>query len=141
MLNKSGLRPLPEHRQQVIAELIAVANTLDHPTTLAEVKAVLANKLQVSKSQLQDLLNAVVRSGCLLDDDGSTVLSFTSPFSRLVSDDPSVIDRKCIESYVQAILSVDSTYFENPHNVGEFERLVGGKVPDLATMKRLSAEL
>lgn len=137
LLNKAGLRPVPEYRQQVIAELIAVVRSLDQPTTMAEVKSVLANKVQASKSQLQDILNAIVRSGCLLDDDGLTVLSFTSPFSKLVSDNPSVIESKCIESYVRAVLLVDPTYFGNPHNVGEFERIVGGKAPDIATIRRL----
>lgn len=137
LLKKAGLRPVPEYRQQVIAELIAVVRSLDQPMTMNEVKSVLANKVRASKSQLQDLLNAIVRSGCLLDDDGLTVLSFTSPFSKLVSNNPSVIESKCIESYVSAVLLVDPTYFENPHNVGEFERIVGGKAPDMATIGRL----
>lgn len=137
LLNKAGLRPVPEHRRQVINELITVVRSLDQPTTMVETKSVLAERVRASKSQLQDLLNAIVRSGCLLDDDGLPVLSFTSPFSKLVSDNPSLIESKCIESYVRAVLLVDSTYFENSHNVGEFERIVGGKVPDMATIRRL----
>lgn len=137
LLNKAGLRPVPDYRQQVIDELITLVKSLGQPTTMAEVKSVLAKKVQASKSQLQDLLNAIVRSGCLLDNDGLTVLSFTSPFSKLVSDDPSVIESKCIESYVRAVLLVDPTYFENPRNIGEFERLIGGKAPDIATIRKL----
>lgn len=141
LLNKAGLRPLPEYRRQAINELIAVSRSLDQPATLVEVKAVLANRLQVSKNQLQDLLNAMIRSGCLLDNEGSAVLSFTTPFSKLISDDPEVIERKCIESYVRAVLQVDPTYFESPQNIGEFERIVGGKAPDIATIKALRDEL
>ena len=137
LLNKAGLRPVPEYRQQVINELIAVVRSLDQPISMAEVKSVLAEKVLASKSQLQDILNAIVRGGCLLDDDGQIVLSFTSPFSKLVSDDPVVIEGKCIESYVRTVLLVDSTYFENPHNIGEFERVVGGKAPDMATIMKL----
>jgi len=137
LLNKAGLRPVPRHRPQVISELIKLVESLDGPTTMAEVKSTLAEKVRASKSQLQDLLNAIVRSGCLLDDDGITVLSFTSPFSKLVSDDPSVIESKCIESYVRAVLLVDPDYFNNPRNVSEFERAVGGKVPDTATVEKL----
>lgn len=137
LLNKVGLRPLPEYRQQVIAELTSVVRSLHQPITMAEMKSILANKVRASKSQLQDLLNAIVRSGCLLDDNGLTVLSFTSPFSKLVSENPSVIESKCIESYIRAVLLVDPTYFERPHNVGEFERIVGGKAPDIATIGKL----
>lgn len=137
LLNKAGLRPVPEYRQQVIDELIAVVRSLDQPTAMAEVKSVLTEKVRTSKSQLQDLLNAIVRSGCLLDDDGLIVLSFNSTFSRLASDDPAVIESKCIESYVRAVLLVDPTYFENPYNIGEFERVVGGKAPDMATIRKL----
>lgn len=137
LFNKAGLRPLPEYRQQVVAELIALVRTLDQPATMAEAKFRLASKVRASKSQLQDLLNAIVRSGCLVDDDGLTVLSFTSPFSKLVSDNPSVIESKCIESYVRAVLLVDPDYFESLHNVGEFERIVGGKAPDMVTIRRL----
>jgi hypothetical protein len=137
LLNKAGLRPVPEYRQQVINELIAAVRSLDQPTSMAEVKSVLAEKVRASKSQLQDILNAIVRGGCLLDDEGRIVLSFTSPFSKLVSDDPGVIEGKCIESYVRTVLLVDPTYFENPHNTGEFERVVGGKAPDMATIRKL----
>jgi len=137
LLKKAGLRPVPEYRQQVINEFIAVVKSLDQPTSMAEVKSVLARKVRASKSQLQDILNAIVRGGCLLDDDGRIVLSFTSPFSKLVSDDPAVIESKCIESYVRTVLRVDPTYFENPRNIGEFERVVGGKAPDMATIRKL----
>jgi len=137
LLNKAGLRPVPRHRPQVISELIKLVESLDGPTTMAEVKSMLAERVQASKSQLQDLLNAIVRSECLLDDDGIPVLSFTSPFSKLTSDEPSVIESKCIESYVRSVLSVDPDYFNNPRNVSEFERAVGGKVPDTATVEKL----
>lgn len=137
LLNKAGLRPVPEYRRQVINELIALVRSLGQPTTMAEVKSVLAEKVRASKSQLQDLLNAIVRSGCLLGNEGLIVSSFTSPFSKMVSEDPSVIESKCIETYVRAVLLVDPTYFESPHNIGEFERVVGGKAPDMATIKRV----
>ncbi|GIV87380.1 MAG: hypothetical protein KatS3mg054_1409 [Chloroflexus sp.] len=140
LLNKVGLRPVPEYRQQVIVELIAVVKSLDQPTTVAEMKSVLANKMRVSKNQLQNLFNAMIRSGCFLDNDGQTVMSFTSPFSKLVSYNPSVIESKCIESYARAVLLVDPNYFENQHNVSEFEHTVGGNVPNMATIERLRAQ-
>lgn len=131
LLNKAGLRPAPEYRRRVITELISIVKALEQPMTMAQVKSILVERVRISKNQLQDLLNAIVRSGCLLDDNGSTVLSFTSPFSKLISGDPSVIESKCIESYARAVLLVDPNYFENPQNIEEFERIVGGKLPDV----------
>lgn len=84
---------------------------------MAHIKAVLAERVGASKSQLQDILNAILRSGCLLDDNRQPVLSFTTPFANLISDDPSVIERKCLESYVRAVLLADPTYFEDLNNV------------------------
>jgi hypothetical protein len=137
LLNKAGLRPLPEYRQQVISQLILVTGSLTQPMTMAEVKTALAEKVPTSKSQLQDILNAVIRSGCLSDEAGTPVLSFTAPFSKLISDDPSIIESKCLESYVRAALDVNITYFDNPHHIDEFERIVGANAPDMATIKKL----
>jgi hypothetical protein len=141
LLNKASLRPVPEYRQQVINELITLVSSLNQPVSITEVKSVLAEKVQASKSQLQDILNAIVRGGCLLDDNGLTVLSFTSPFSKLVSHDPAVIESKCIESYVRAVLLTEPTYFENPSNIDEFQRVVGGTAPDMTTISKLREQL
>ncbi|WP_299756755.1 hypothetical protein [uncultured Chloroflexus sp.] len=134
LLNKAGLRPVPEHRPRVINELITIVKSLDQPTTMAHIKAVLAERVGASKSQLQDMLNAILRSGCLRDDNGQPVLSFTTPFTNLISDDPSVIERKCLESYMRAVLLANPTYFQDLNNVSEFERVVGCNI---STTKRL----
>lgn len=141
LLNKAGLRLVPEYRRQIINELITVVGILDRPGTMSEMKSILAKKVQVSKSKLQDILHAIVRGECLLDDDGQTVFSFASPFSRLISNDPTVVEGKCIESYVRTILLTDPEHFESPHNINEFERVTGGKVPDIATIKSLRESL
>ena len=137
LLNKAGLRPLPEIRSEVIAQLIEVVESMDEPGTLVEVKSILAERIQTSKSKLQDILNAVVRGGCLLDEQGETVLSFTSPFSSLFSLNSDEIERKCIESYAQAVLIVDPTYFDDEKNVVEFEQVIVGKVPDAEVIEEL----
>ncbi len=141
LLNKRGLRPLPEYRHQVISELIAMVESFDKPRTMAEVKAILAEKVPVSKSQLQHLLNAVVRSHCALDDNGFPVLSFTSPFSKLVSNDPAVIESKCIEIYVHTVLLIDPDYFNNPDHIVEFQRVVGSDAPDTELIRKIKERL
>ncbi|MBX3054411.1 MAG: hypothetical protein KF753_23260, partial [Caldilineaceae bacterium] len=137
LLNKVGLRPVPEHRRQVIEELVKVVATFQQPMTMIETKAILAEIVQTSKSQLQDILNAVLRSECVLDGDGTVIPVFTYPFCKLTSEDPADIDQKCVESYARAILWNSPAYFDSPNNVAEFERVVGGKMPDPATMQTL----
>ncbi len=137
LLNRAKLRPTPEYRQRMIDELIALVASWEQPMTLNAVKHVLAERVTVSKSQLQELLNAVMRSGCLLDQDGQPVLFNTYPFFRLISDDPAVLESKCVESYVRAVLQVDPDYFQDHFNRAEFERTVGAQAPDMATINRL----
>jgi len=137
LLNKAGLRPLPEIRSEVIHQLIEIVNPMDEPRTLVEVKSILTERVQVSKSKLQDILRAVVRGGCLLDEQGESVLSFTIPFSGLISSHASEIERKCMESYAQAVLVVDTSYFDDESNVIEFEQVTGGEMPDTGTTEQL----
>jgi len=130
LLNKAGLRPLPEVRSSVIEELIKIVSSMDEPKTLAEVKTVLAERVDISKSKLQDILNAVVRGGCLVDEQGGVVKSFTVPFTALVSLDPADIEKRCMESYIKAVLRVDQGFFDSDNNIVEFEEVTGGKVPN-----------
>lgn len=141
LLNKVQLRPMPEHRMRVIKELVAIVEAHGGPITMVEAKALLAARMPLSKSQLQELLNAVVRSGCLLDAAGEPVASFTIPVARLVSSQPLAIHERCLESYVMAILRVEPEFFDAPHNRDEFERTVGAKAPDGAVILALKQRL
>lgn len=141
LLNKRGLRPLPEYRHQVISVLIAMVESFDKPHTMAEVKAILAEKVPISKSQLQHILNAIVRSNCVLDDNSFPVLSFTLPFSNLISNDPAVIESKCIEIYVHTVLLIDPDYFNNPDHIVEFQRVIGSNVLDMELIRKIKERL
>jgi len=141
LLNKAGLRPLPEFRLPVIKELVKVASSMDEPRTLAEVKVVLAERIEISKSKLQDILNAVVRSGCLVDEEGQIVRSFTVPFAGLISSDPLDIERKCMESYTLAVLRTDPGFFDDRNNIIEFEEVTGGQAPTPETIKFMKEQV
>jgi hypothetical protein len=130
VLNKATLRPQPECRRQIIEELIEIVESPDRPEKLSEIKQALAHRFQISKSLLQDLLNAVIRSGCLVDKNGQVVVSYTLPFEGLISTDPEVIESKCIEAYTRAVLLTDPDFFDDPEKLLEFERVVGSKAPD-----------
>ncbi len=140
LLNKAGLRPLPEIRAEAINRLIDWVASMDAPEILANLKPVLADQLQISRSKTQDILNAVVRSGCLVDREGEVVPSFTMPFEALVSSDPEAIERKLMETYVQAVLLVDMSYFDDKGRIAEFEQVTGGKMPDVARVEQLKAK-
>lgn len=128
-LNHAGLRPLPKQRRRFIGELIMQVASFTEPTPLTDLKSYLANSTESSKSQVQDLFNALVRSGCLLDDEGRVVLASNAPFRKLISDDLAVIESRCIECYRRAVLVQEPTYFDDPQNVLEFERIVGAMRP------------
>lgn len=141
LLNKADLRPLPEIRRLAIDALIPLISALDQPRPIMEFKPILADALQTSKSKSQNILNAIARGGCLLDDDGQTVWSLTVPFFRLISEDPAVIDSKCIESYAHIVLAMDPDYFDGVQARSKFEVVVGGKAPDMATLNGLSTRI
>jgi hypothetical protein len=135
ILNQAKLRPLPEHRETVIKELIDLFAATKTSETLNQIKSTLATKLsgkvQISNTQLRDILNALMRSRCFLDHNGKVLsgIIFNQSVSTLISLDPVVLNNKCIEIYARKILSVEPNYFENPENIRKFEQTVGGKVP------------
>jgi hypothetical protein len=140
-LNRAGLRPLPEYRNQIINALISVMDSLHQPTTLSEVRTILAEKLPlISKSALQDTLKTIVRSNCFLNGNGETVRTFGDPVSKLVSSDVTAIEKKCLESYVSVILARDKNYFDSPQNIKDFEKICGGKLPDKIIVQTTSQE-
>lgn len=141
VLNKAGVRPLPELRPAVLRELIALVRRSPEGLTLAQAKTALAARLPVSKSMLQDILRAVVRSGSLLNGDGELVVSFTMPFHRLVASDPDELDRRCAASYAQAVLADAPDFFYSAANVQDFEEVTGVAAPPPAVLERLRAEL
>ncbi|HAX79018.1 MAG TPA: hypothetical protein DCY88_25140 [Cyanobacteria bacterium UBA11372] len=143
-LNKKHLRPLPEYRQSVISELIDLLIEPERPITLSQVEVILAEKLAeplgISKTKLHDILNAVLRSNCLLNDRGEIVISFAETISNLVSSELLFLDKKCIENYAFAVLAANPNYFENIDNVRDFEQTVGGEIPNLETIEQLKSK-
>jgi hypothetical protein len=137
LLNKVNLRPLPEVRSKVIDQLIKIINSVNQPMILVEIEPIIAERVQISKSKVHDILNAIVRSGCLLNEQGEPVFSFSIPFSTLISQDRDDLEKKCIESYVNRVLTADPTYFDDESKRAEFEQVTGGKVPDTEAIDQL----
>ncbi|HOG48307.1 MAG TPA: hypothetical protein PLJ35_19445 [Anaerolineae bacterium] len=129
VLNKAGLRPLPEERPAIIQALIDLMAGLQEPATLAQLKPLLAERLAASRSQVQDVLNAIIRGGCALDANGEPVTSGAMPVARLISTDAVEIEARCLQSYARAALLHDAGYFAGAGSADEFERVTGGRVP------------
>lgn len=138
LLNKVQLRPYPELRPTVLTATLDYARTAPKPLLLRDVKEVLAQQHpRISKAKLQNLLNAVVRGECLLDDKGEVVRSFTQPFVRLVSEDPAVLETRCQRAYIQAIIREQPHFFTQRQHFLDFEKVVGNIAhPDLVEAVR-----
>ncbi len=141
LLNKASLRPLPEVRAQAIAELLDLVAEMDAPQAMTEIKPVLADRLALSRSKTQDLLNAIVRGRCLVDPEGQPMINFIAPFARLDPSDPDAIEQRCMESYARAVLQVHPDYFSSNANIRTFESITGGVLPDEETLAGLRAQI
>jgi|GEM_PF-1074540 len=132
-LRRQNLRPLPEERPQIIAELVKLFPSFQTPLTLTEIKAILADRLQyapeISNVKLHQVLKAIAHSGSLQNQAGEIINSFNIPIAQLVSLEAGAIEEKCIISYANTILAFEPNYFQSPEQVKEFEIVVGGKVP------------
>lgn len=138
LLNKVNLRPFPEYRSQVIAELLVLLEdraVSEHTEqNLAAVKHILADRLAarglpISKNQLQDLLNVLIRGGCLRNAAGEQVYSFTQPVSQLITNDVGAINARCAAIYLEAILAAEPTFLEQPNHAAVFAHVVGVALP------------
>lgn len=140
LLKKQRLRPFPEFRMGVINSLIKLVDTSESLLTLQEIKPKLAENLPISKNQLQDILNVILRSECLIGEDDKIVKSFSSNIKKLISSDSKVINNKCIEFYARSILCFDSNYFNDETNRIEFEKIMGDTVPDILMIDSFEEE-
>ncbi len=151
LLNKAGLRPCTEHRGEVIRKLIDVSHSATRPDNLFAIKALLAEQLDndhradFSKSKLQDILNALLRGGCFLDEAGQPVQTFKDPIASLVATDPASLEAKCVEAYLRVLLAEWPAYFDARRaqygrRLAAFSQVTGGQLPDIPVLERLKEE-
>lgn len=133
-LKKQKLNLAPEHRQEVIRELVNCFAQLDHSITFTQLITRLVEKLRetspISRNKLTETLHAVRLSQCFLNKQGRPVRHMFEPISSLVSADRNVIEAKCLQYYRRKIQQLfDPNFFEDEQNVQEFDRLMNRKVP------------
>ncbi|MBF2064949.1 MAG: hypothetical protein IGS39_11085 [Calothrix sp. C42_A2020_038] len=142
-LNHKKLRPSPEHRSNILKELINIVS-VEQPLTFNEIRNKIAEKLQISKALSEEVLRAIRRSNCFINTHGELISQYTQlsePISGLLSDDISVLESKCIETYAFTILTEYPNYFDSSQNFRVFEEAVAGKVPSMEVINQLKANI
>ncbi len=143
LFKKRMLQPYPGHRMTVIQALNQMFSEASYqPVSLKQLKENLAGRLKLSKPEvLQDVLRAILRSGCFLGDDGKTISTSNEPIVELIVPDPNWLDSQCVECYAAVVLSADLSYFDQPQNRQIFQQVVGSPAPDAVTLEQLRADL
>ncbi|RUT09507.1 hypothetical protein DSM106972_000010 [Dulcicalothrix desertica PCC 7102] len=139
-LNHKKLRPSPEHRLNVITELVSTIKSLEEPLTFNEIRNKIAEKLQISKALTEEILRAIRRSSCFVNAEGGSISQFTQlsePIKGLLFEDISVLDSKCIETYASTVVAEYPNYFNSLQNIKIFEETVGAEAPDIETINQL----
>ncbi|BAZ13100.1 hypothetical protein NIES4071_49390 [Calothrix sp. NIES-4071] len=143
-LNHKKLRPSPEHRLNVLKELSNTIASLEEPLTFNEIRNKIAEKLQISKALSEEILRAIRRANCFINLQGEYISQYTQlsePISGLLSNDISVLESKCIETYASTVLAEYPNFFSTSQNVRVFEEAVGGKAPSVEVISVLKANI
>ncbi len=135
--DKKSLNPYPEYRNAIIDGLTELFRSLNQRITINQIKDRLLEDTKISKSKINDILRALMRSNCFLDQAGESIPSYTTPILSLLSLDPKILEQKCVETYVLTILAVNPSYFDDPRNRREFKETIGREVPDREVVRRL----
>ncbi len=103
LLKRQNLRPQPEVRIVFLQQLVNLFQGEFEPARITEHKDHLANALGLSKSQVQELLNAAKLAGIFLGETGEPMDSFLSPTFTLVSYDVEDLNKRMLQAYAKAL--------------------------------------
>lgn len=138
---KKGLNLAPEKRRIVIDELIELFSSIQEPLTFNEIAKSIRQSLSttsspVSRNQIEEILKPLKQRKYLLNENGKPEGKMSALIASIVSDNPNVLERICMESYVHRIrTSMDENFFDNDENIKAFEEVTLGKMPDISKMK------
>jgi gas vesicle protein len=140
LLKQKKLRSLPEYRHKIIDELVKIFADSNQILTMNQAKQKIALALEFDNSKVHEILNAVIHANCLVDEHGNIVTSFMTPISALLFSETAIIENRCVELYASIALSLDINYFNYPHNIAEFERIIGARIPDTSIIDQLKEQ-
>lgn len=123
-LNKIGMRPCLPYRIDIINSLIEISYSSSSPLLLSDVKSKIASNTQISKSKIQDVLNALFKARVFLDSAGNPINTFLDNYMKLRFTDSSSLDNECIKVYGEIVLDTFSNYFDDAGNLKKFEHAV-----------------
>jgi hypothetical protein len=125
-LTKKQLRPLPEHRRDVLGSMVELVR----PGMSGEelVDAIEPKFPALSKGKLRGIVQAAMRGGGLLGEDGAPVRTLKMPISRVL-DTVDQLEECCIRAYAAAIMFTDPNWFVTNAHYVEFREVVGAAPP------------
>lgn len=144
MLAKASLRPLPDIRRRVLEAVLAVASgATPGALTGNDLEVAAATRLdgEPSKAQINEIINALVRGGGLVDADGAEVLQFSTPFYRLAADTVDGLERHCVQAYAKRFLQSDPEWFDIPENREAFQQVVSAEPPTPSEIEAIRRRL
>lgn len=111
MLRQSGLRPHPDARKRILEQLLeALADGVPRPTS--QVKRTVAEAAGVSRTAVNDLLNALARGGALQGPDGARLRGMGPLLCGLATSDLAELTAFCLRAWEAAITALDPTLLE-----------------------------
>jgi hypothetical protein len=125
LLRKKSLRPSPDCREAVIEKIIDLFTERDRELILTQISEEVHKNLSISKSKIDEIIRTLMRSQSFLNSNGKPIASYQDTIANLVSSDLDVLNKKCLDIYREAILSINPDYFNSPENLRDFNETVG----------------
>ena len=127
-----------EYRRDILTNLIAIFNQIKEPVILDDIKKQLLVQMpQVEDLHIYQVLKAVWKSGCLENQEGRIIRVFKEPVNHLKYDDVEILEQKCIAEYTRCVLINDEHFFDDGEHIEEFEKIIGGKLPEESAIKEI----
>jgi hypothetical protein len=137
-LTKKSLRPQPEIRSTVLAAMLQVTKA---GMTGADVVEVLRDEFpQLSKSRLQEVVQAAMRGGGLIGEDGDPVRALKQPLTGLV-ESLEDLEECCVRAYAAAVMFTDPDWFARKANQTEFRAVVNAAPPPPAQLAQIREQV
>ncbi|HEY9706073.1 MAG TPA: hypothetical protein V6C58_26795, partial [Allocoleopsis sp.] len=125
-------------RRDILTNLIEIFAQVNEPVILDDIKKQLLVQMpQVEYKHIYQVLKAVWNSGCLENQEGRIIRGFREQVNHLKYDDVDILEQKCIAEYTRCVLINDEHFFDDGEHIEEFEKIIGGKIPDESAIKEI----
>jgi hypothetical protein len=95
---------------------------------------------QLSKSRLQEVVQAAMRGGGLIGEDGDPVRALKQPLTGLV-ESLEDLEECCVRAYAAAVMFTDPDWFARKANQTEFRAVVNAAPPPPAQLAQIREQV